>query len=204
MKKKMKKVISLILVGTMMLSLCACGKGDSKGNGARDEDSANTMPISSNDNAKEKQEIELTADNFKDYIAINYDADNDVSKENLLGRFPIYTGTSILTYTFAKKKNVSFEDASIALTTTIMPSNWDYEWTFDSKGVEVPYEGSDGTMHTIYKRTETILIPYDGNINSVEFNLNLTSHTVALGGLSPRYGVTTDIVVNSGKVILND
>lgn len=145
----MKKILSLLLVLVTIITITGCGK-------------------------KEPVKVDLTSDNFNDYIILNVQFDNadTKTKSSIMGRE--YKGTATLKATAKLKKDVDVEN--IVIEGSVSPSGmlWaSEEYTFKlelDKNGEAEYSKDVETDYSILKPEEKPLLGmYTGKVKEGQF-----------------------------------
>ncbi|MCQ2529279.1 MAG: hypothetical protein MJ108_09230 [Saccharofermentans sp.] len=104
----MKKIISIVLIVSMLFALCGCG----------DESSANDSSSKSDEQTK----VELTVDNVEEYLEINCEYVNATREQNVVGQWLKESDIKIETYAITSG---SFENVEITLRFDLSSSDKD-------------------------------------------------------------------------------
>ncbi len=165
----MKKVLALVLAITMVFALCSCGQ----------------------------QKIELTEDNYQDYLTITVDVlDTKVEKKTgtILGfYYRNFEGASMVRLRVVNQSGAKFENVEIACELTPFNPNVGCKWKF------MPNKSLTQGI--------ALTLPFDGNYESQIYELELFPDTqwsdwTAVADPSELYWCTINILSISGTVII--
>lgn len=175
----MKKIISLLLVITMVLSLCACEK-----------------------------EIPLTTENIQEYLSVSAIVEDCEIESSKIFGITFYDGKATLKINTFKKSNVTFQNVTIKCKVytgvETSPSFYElYGWEFNSGNKQT---GTTSVTDENYKII-TIDLPYNGEWSgkeklTLEWYEGGTHRPYELGETTwSGYGV--EIVEVTGTVVKN-
>ena len=153
----MKKIFSLLLIATMILSLCACGGGDN-----------------SSDNSKKTET--LTLDNINSYLDVNAKVEScTTNKGELMLKYAMNRGDAEILIETQNDSGAKFKNATITCEVTITGAG-NYGWEFVNGNIPSENRGTSKVDCNNNSKRVKIDLSNDGE-ESISEKLKLALYT---------------------------